>query len=380
MFCKYCGNVIDGDSVFCKTCGKNITAEIQAQEPVTYNTVEQESVVVETPCVEEVKQDDSEPQVEYNESSKAPTKKRKFNLAALLLPLSMLVAGITKIIIANIPQHIVYIFSLDAFNNDESLYWIVNYVFEGFSELFALGIIVLCALSCKGLTKRLVFVASAYAGSIAYMFVSEHYYWRSLLWGIIDYSVAEVFGYIIYILSIIMSFALSVIIAMLLFKKLSGYEPKPLAEGKKGINIKKLILPCGLIMVAQVLYRISFSIEGFIYDFELISEVEDLINIVWPFVTYASITALLLVPIFIAKDKFKALTCLASAAFGYWIALWTPFVIVGEILTKDSTNDIYYDTVWALIRVGWSILVVVCGLGFYILLNRKEMEKVNKKK
>ena len=129
-------------------------------------------------------------------------KKAKNNkvLPLIMLTISMILAGIVKLIICNIPEHIYLIFSMEAFNNDSNLYSIFLTVCFFIGRLAGLLIIVLAALSCKGLTKKLLFIASACAGNIAYMFVPGQYNLQKIIdfgipeWG---YSVANLISIII---------------------------------------------------------------------------------------------------------------------------------------------------------------------------------------
>ncbi len=306
----------------------------------------------------------------------ATKNKNKNTLPMLLLPIAMLVAGITKIIISHIPDHIYYVFG--------DIY--TTFTFNAFTmvgELAALIIIVLAALSCKGLTKKLIFLASAYTGTIAYMFVSYRYGWQRLLCSIIDYDVAEVLSYIIYISSVIIAFAISVVIAMLMFKKLSGYEPKPFAEGEKQrLDIKKLLVPGGLIMLAAVLNSVLLIVY---YEFsESNYNINGaLIEILWFYGMYLLGFGILALSVFFVKDKFKMLTCLASAALGYGVVSWFIFGVLYEALISIISlfvvmQDGYYDVVWNVVKLIYAITVAVFGIGFYILLNRKDMVSIYK--
>ena len=311
----------------------------------------------------------------------ATKNKSKNTLPMILLPIAMLVAGITKIIISNIPEHVNYVLGIEDFY---VLYSDVIYVAEFVGELAALIIIVLAALPCKGLTKKLIFVASAYTGTIAYMLVCDRYYWESLLWRIMDYEVAEVLSYIIYISSVLTAFAISVVIAMLMFKKLSGYEPKALAEGEKQrFDIKKLLLPSGLIVLASLLNGISLILY---YEFpqnyyNYIGR--RLIDIIWFYATYLLGFGVLALSVFFVKDKFKVLTCLASAALGYGVVSWFIFgvlygalraIISSIVAMPEGASDI----VWNIVEMIYVITVAVFGVGFYILLNRKDMVSIYK--
>lgn len=313
-------------------------------------------------------------------------KKAKNNkvLPLIMLPISMILAGIVKLIICNIPEHIYLIFSMEAFNNDSNLYSIFLTVCFFIGRLAGLLIIVLAALSCKGLTKKLLFIASACAGNIAYMFVPGQYNLQKIIdfgipeWG---YSVANIVSIIINSLAVVGCFILSVVIGTLLFKNLSSYEPAPLEEGKKAFSIKKMLLPCGLIIGVLIIEIISFTILPFIATNISDYAVETVVNIGWNLATTFVQVAVLLGSVFIIKDKYRTLTCLGAACIGYFVAD-CGFLNVIRIIIESIVGKAAAGTVGTVVSSVFSLIVfagtIVFGIASYIILNRKEMKKINK--
>ncbi len=308
--------------------------------------------------------------------------KNKNILPYILLPVSMLVSGLIKVTIEFIPNLI---------NIIEGNFMIADNTFFGgicavVATIATIVIIVLCSLCCKGLTKKLQFIASACAGSLVYIFTNDIKVFVFLALEEIDYDVAVIVAYIVNVLVVCICFALAVVVAELFFKKLSSYEEAPAMEGKKSFDIKKMILPIVLIVAAAIL---QFGLAIF-YDFSIHFNMNDgsfigyIINIVWNFGVNLLLVGILFGSMFILKDKYKTLTCVASACAGYTFTLWgIPSIIVNafwrelDIITSSIT--IKNTNYWWYIPLGIvSIASAIFGVVFYILLNRKEMKKIDK--
>lgn len=308
--------------------------------------------------------------------------KNKNILPYILLPISMLVAGLIKVTIAFIPDLISFI----AGYKDHNVYFLVEDICDVVGIVATIVVIALCSLCCKGLTKKIQFIASAFTGSLAYMLAAKNNFIYNLMYCIFGYGdddVAVIVSYIVGALSVSVCFVLAVVIAELFFKKLSSYEEAPVTEGKKKINIKKMLVPFGFIIGAAVLqfglailndYVIYPTVQGY-YEKEVVAYI-------WEFGVNLLLAGVLIGSIFILKDKYRALTCVASASAGYVITLWSvPSLIISiaefSLYSLGSAPTILF-VIGRSLFVVTTIASVIFGVVFYILLNRKEMKKIDK--
>lgn len=311
-------------------------------------------------------------------------KKAKNNkaLPLIMLPVSMFLAGIVKLVICNIPEHIQLTFGMEAFGEDYDLYYFLVYTFLFIGKVTGLAIIIASSLFCKGLNKKLLFVASACAGTIAYIFIPGRYYLQNIIyyafpdWG---YSVADIIAIVLNSLIIIGCFILSIVIGTLLFKSLSGYEAAPIEEGKKAFNLKKMLLPCGFIIGVVVIEKIASSILGAMMPNISNEGTDSLVSVMWWIAIPLIQVAFLLGSLFFTKDKYKTLTCLGAASIGYHIANCGLTSVIAEIISTsisktgaETAGTAVYEVLGVMTYAG----TVIFGIVAYILLNRKEMKKI----
>lgn len=307
------------------------------------------------------------------------TKKKKSNnkvLPLILLPISMLVSGLIKVTIGFIPDLI----SIIAGYKDYRMFYLGENICQFIGELATIIIVVLCSLCCKGIIKRLYFIGSAFVGSLAYILVAKYnliYHLMYCIFGSGDDDVAVIVAYIVNALSVSICFVLAVVIAELFFKKLSNYEEASATEGKMKINIKNMLVPFAFIIGAMVLHKGSdifseYVVLPAIYDYN----VRGVVGCIWDFGIILLLAGVLVGSIFILKDKYRALTCVAAACMGYNLTLWGLFESIDYALNAFlGLPDIVSTITYYVFYITAALISVVLGIVFYILLNRKEMDK-----
>ena len=303
------------------------------------------------------------------------TKKKgnKKILPYILLPLSMFIAGVIKVTISVIPDLV----TLIGYGTLKSYTDVWDSVCDTVSVIVFVVVIVLASLCCKGLTKKLHFIASACAGSLVYIFTNNI---KNIVYNVfneIDYDLAVILPYVFSALIVPVCFILAVLVAELFFKKLSSYEEAPEIEGKKSFDIKKMIIPAVLIMGVAVLQQGCIIFNDFVID-RAIEEYwkMTIVDGVWNFGVNLLLIGILVGSVFIVKDKYKALTCLASACVGYSFVLRDIYAIAYSILYDMGFSFGILDLVWYGLAIIVAIIGAIIGIAFYILLNRKEMKKI----
>lgn len=314
-----------------------------------------------------------------NKASKAPF---------ILLPISMLIAGVVKAVINLVGNLLVSILY------SEVLREIPGFSYDWYNVLFvsifvladiaSIIVILLFGLFNKGFTKKLQFISSAFAGCITYMFVFNTF-WLIDLFDELKYQlpydmrdfmevVSVIVPIVITILSYVLCFVISVVIAEFIFKALTAYTEAPKVEGEKSFKLKKMIVPTFLISGTAAIYPVFYLISDKIYEnvsFEPITS--SLFSSAWYFAGRLLGLGILLGSIFILKDKYRVLTCLAAASTGVLLFPESirstlgsiPVAIIGEM------GNLY----WCITYILWSAAVALVGIIFYILLNRKEMKR-----
>lgn len=321
-----------------------------------------------------------------NKKIKDPNKKSK--APYIMLPISMLIAGVVKAVIGLVGVLVVTILY------DEVLCEIPGFSDSWFNVLFnsisvladiaSIIVILLFGLFNKGFTKKLQFISSAFAGCITYMFVFNHY-WLMDLFDELKYQlpydmrdfmevVSVIVPIVITILNYVVCFVISVVIAEFIFKALTAYTEAPKVEGEKSFKLKKMIVPAFLISGTTAIYPVFYLISDKIYEnvsFEPITS--SLFSSAWYFAGRLLGLGILLGSIFILKDKYRALTCLAAASTGVLLFPESIRSTLSSIPVAISggMGDFY----WLLTYILWSIAVAFVGIIFYILLNRKEMKR-----
>ena len=322
-----------------------------------------------------------------NKKIKDPNKKSR--APYIMLPISMLIAGVVKTVINLVGILLVSILysevlqEIPGFSYDWS-----NVLFNSIyvlADIASIIVILLFGLFNKGFTKKLQFVSSAFAGCITYMFVFNTFWLTDLLdelkyqlpYDMRDFMevVSVILPIVITILNYVVCFVISVVIAEFIFKALTAYTEAPKVEGEKSFKLKKMIVPTFLISGTAAIYPVFYLILDKIYEnvsFEPITS--SLFSSAWYFAGRLLGLGILLGSIFILKDKYRALTCLAAASTGVLLFPQSISSTLGNIpiaISGGMVGDFY----WLLTYILWSIAVAFVGIIFYILLNRKEMKR-----
>ncbi len=306
----------------------------------------------------------------------------------IMLPISMLIAGVVKAVIGLVGVLVVTILygevlcEIPGFSDS----WF-NVLYNSsllFADIASVIVILLFGLFNKGFTKKLQFISSAFAGCITYMFVFNPY-WLMDLFDELKYQLPydmydfmEIASFIvplvIVIVNIVICFVISVVIAEFIFKALTAYTEAPKVEGEKSFKFKKMIVPAFLISGTAAIYPVFYLISEKIYENVSFAPIaSSLFSSAWYFAGRLLGLGILLGSIFILKDKYRALTCLAAASTGVLLFPESIRSTLGNfpVAISGGMGEFY----WLLTYILWSIAVAFVGIIFYILLNRKEMKR-----
>ncbi len=404
MFCKYCGNVIDGDSVFCKVCGKNVTSEPQIQEPVIHNPIAQEPVEVK-PYVEEAVQYNPEPvqqvaynsepspQVEYKSPTEVPSKKRKsknkvlpFIMLPIAVTISVLVSSGISFLWTMLQAYIYGLTDIYSSENPMIFMYIFSFVSNVINILPPLIIMVLFSLCCKGINKKVRFISSYYAAGVAGIVVSVV---NAIIICIINSTVGfyNIDSYNTYTMvsgacSLLFNIIVLPMVALLWFAASEKYIVK------KEIKTRpvKLILPCvflgvyGLFCLAM--YFINQSTYSLLYEmfgeYNMFGDYGLPISGIFSGVITTGVCLICLFLLALAcKGGYRKLAFVGSVYFVSRITSAIPSLVtipfaIHRGITTSALGSIIGACVQHLLIIGLSILI-------YLLLNRYQVEKIKKK-
>ncbi len=418
MFCRYCGNNIVGDSIFCEVCGKRLreTPKTQPpirqepvyqapiiQQPVYTAPVRQEPIIKEEPKYDSnnllhyydnsnVKPTDTKPSptIEYKgpaEATVKPRKKKNLNfLPYLILPFAI----ITGMVVADIFQTLaIDIYSSIVEEITGEPYWYKNVTSAIWGVVVSITynltyIISLVAASfcCKGIYKKSQFVGSVYAGQITsiistffavivgyvILYTTGFYEWESYM----------AFSNISSIGSAIISLLILPGVSLLMFTWSQKYTVKK-EEKAQPVHI---ILPAVFIGV-YFLISVCLSVFAFaplrdflftLFDGEYANIfAEYLISLI---VTGTSYLILILLSI-ACKGGYRKVAFIGSIFFSNAVFGFVPSVaaLIGTLI-----NDSYYSTAYTIGQFVQIILAIPVAVFIYILLNKYAVVKVEKKK
>ncbi len=418
MFCRYCGNNIEGDSVFCEVCGKRLREEPVAQVPVVDKTTQLDTnsplyyynnAVADTKPLEQTMEREyhaskyermsgfsgslpNEPhepsqKIEYkrapDEPLKPKKKKGKGKLPYVLLPIGVVIAGVIAILTGSLTE----LFVWQVLDLDFYLAFVAESVLRTTTYLI---ILILFSLCCKGLNKKLRFVLSGYAG------IMGHFLVRILLI-IVGYIVLYAVGYHDYTgyeifytanqISEYLGIFPSAILSLIWFIASEKYEVNRQLKSKTS----KKTVPAILLGVYMF---IAFLING-VLNVVIARGLTDLFGewgsnfawrLAWLIVNAISI-GLLFVFAIPCRGSYKKLTFVGSALFS--IALFEPVMMLMDAIVYGGLYDVFFEEITSFgiienllgssIYIPQYLLAIPVAIIFYILLNRYTVEKIKKR-
>ncbi len=416
MFCRYCGNDIAGDSVFCEVCGKRLKDEQVNQapvmkEPIQYDTnsplyyynAQADTKPLEHGINREYHATKYEkmsgfsgslppidstpaPKIEYKRAPDEPIKPKKEKRGVvpyILLPVAVVIAGVMALLVGGLSETVIY----GTLNLDIYISFIVEFGLRTITYFLVMSLFSLC---CKGINKKVRFILSGYAGLMGHFLVR-------ILLVIIGYIILYAVGYhdydsfeIFYTANVISQYIgilPCAVISLLWFVASEKYQINRLIKSKNS----KLVVPA--VLMAIYMFA-AFLINGALNVIfargltDLFGEWGD--NFAWRvawLIVYAISYGLLFVCALASKGSYKKLTFVGSALFS--IALFEPFVMIMEgilygwlyndIFTGLLNNKILDNLLCISLYVPQYLLAIPVAIVIYILLNRYEVEKTNKK-
>lgn len=413
MFCRYCGNDIAGDSVFCEVCGKRLKDEQvnQApvmQEPTQYDTnspLYYYNAQADTkPLDQGIKREyhaskyekmsgfsgslppidsTSAPKIEYKRAPDEPIKPKKKKrgiVPYILLPVCYLVSSIFSIICMLIGTNIYDLITRGDDFRGGLVYWSIYYLISNISNVLPyIIVIILFSLCCKGIYKKAMFVGSTYVGQIG---------------GIISTILSVISGYVVLyttgfhnwesqstfttataVCSII-SLVICPMVAFLFFLWSQKYTVKK----EEKTRPVKLILPCvflafygvlalGFLLLANLAIQPALCDLFGDYSFNFASNVAYLIT------TSVSYICLFILAI-ACKGGYRKVAFIGSFFFSRSILCFLPNLVqvIGTMIDES-----WYTGANIVGQVIQYLIAIPVAIVIYILLNRYEVEKINKK-
>lgn len=417
MFCRYCGNDIAGDSVFCEVCGKKLKDEQvnQApvmQEPTQYDTnspLYYYNAQADTkPLDQGIKREyhaskyekmsgfsgslppidsTSAPKIEYKRAPDEPIKPKKEKgngkLPYVLLPVgvvtSILVGVGISLLGSNITTGLINNYMMQS-ENPLLISYLSTFLSNASGILPTLIILVLFSFCCKGFNQKSRFIGSYYASTVGGIL-------STILTVIIGYIILYSLGFYnsesmsIYSIVTFVCSGLSIIViypllALMWFSLSEKYTVK---KGEK-VKLSKIILPCVFLGIYGLMCLAIKYINTLIYEnlYGLFGEYSHTFafNVSSLITTSISLICLFLLAL-ACKGGYRKLAFVGSFYFSKTIlgavssAVAVPFAISGRLSIIGVGNVIGDCLQYALI-IGLSIII-------YILLNRYTVEKINKK-
>ncbi len=417
MFCRYCGNDIAGDSVFCEVCGKRLKEETVApapvfEEPVQYDT-NSPLYYYNNPTAQtnpstsreyhaskyermsgfsgSLPNEPHEPsqKIEYkrapDEPIKPKKKKGKGKLPYILLPVagivSSIISTIFQLIGVNVYSAIVHECFIDSDFSYSFLYWSIYSLVSGLTGVIPYVIaIVLFSLCCKGIYKKAMFVGSIYTGQIGGILAS-------FFSVIVGYIILFTKGFYTYesqsIYTAVISFSniISLIICTLVALLFFLWSQKYTVRKEEKTRPVKLVVPCillavygvlslGLEMLANLVLQPAFDeLFNGDYTYNFASNVAHLIT------TSISLVCLFLMAL-ACKGGYRKVAFIGSFKFAIPIcAFFMNFItVIGTLINDDwYTGAVYVG------QVIQYICAIPVAIIIYILLNRYTVEKIKKR-
>lgn len=418
MFCKYCGKVIDDDSVFCDGCGKNLkekgaktvyvpttvkdnsyktapeaSPKTQYTQPVKPNPVPQQSNdYTQAPRVEEKPQHFQQPVIvnptpaQKAEIPDTPLKDKKSIVPYILLPIAVIIAVLVNTAMPLLTSLINnYLINNDFLGTDNFLTGIAFSNFSSFASgiLPTLFVLVLFSLCCKGFNKKVRFISSFYAAGVGRIISTI----ISVIAGyIILYAVgfhdresSNIYSGVVAVCELLTMLILLPLLASLWF----AFSEKYTVNKEEKSQPVKIILPCIFIAV----YVLINVILTFIVNLtwlkltELFGEYSNVFaSDVLILITNSVSLILLFLFALACEGGYRKLAFVGSIYFAQ--AIFVPvsslFMLIFSIIS-DGESSMY--TLGNYIGIGvQTVLVITLSIVLYILMNRNVIEKIEKEK
>lgn len=417
MFCKYCGKVIDDDSVFCDGCGKNLketgaktvyvpttvkdnsyktapeaSPKPQYTQPVKPNPVPQQSNdYTGAPRVEKKTQDFQKPaMVNPTPTQKAeipdtPLKQKKSIVPYILLPIAVLFAAFVNVgatlLMGWVKSELINngVFVIENPLASSSLSNLVS-VISGI--LPTLIVLVLFSLCCKGLNRKFRFISSFYAAGVGNII-------STIISVIIGYIILYAVGFYesesmsIYSTVVLVCEFLDVLIILPLLALLwfAMSEKYNVIKEEKSQPVK-IILPCIFI----VIYGLMTCVFDYIQEgmhvslYELFGEYSSSFAFrVSSLITTSAALIVLFLFALACKGGYRKLTFVGSIYFAR--TLFSPltyvFQFIFSIISKEEPITMFQigNTIGGCLK---GILVIALSIVLYIMMNRYSVEKIKK--
>ncbi len=418
MFCKYCGKIIDDDSVFCDGCGKNLkekgtktvyvqttvkdssyktapeaSPKTQYSQPVKPNPVPQQSNdYTQAPRVEKKTQDFQQPtMVNPTPTQKAeipdtPLKEKKSIVPYILLPIAVIIASLVNTAMPLLTGLIVNPINVFLMNEvgvgPLTPTCLSSFLTTASGILPTLIVLVLFSLCCKGFNKKFRFISSFYAagvGSIILTIISV------IIGYIILYAVGfyemesmSIYSTIVLVCELFAVFILLPLLALLWFAMSEKYT---VIKEEKSQPVK-IVLPCIFIVIYGLMTCVfDYIQEGMhISLYELFGEFSSSFAFrVSSLITTSAALIILFLFALACKGGYRKLTFIGSIYFARTVFSPLPnvFQFIFSIISEEDPITMFQigNTIGGCLK---GILVIALSIVLYIMMNRYSVEKIKK--
>lgn len=371
MFCKYCGKVIDDDSVFCDGCGRQLKEEFA------------ENAYIPEPSYDSGFDDNTESLWEKETVFQSPEQELTLNGEKTITPDSPLIDKKSKAPYILLPIAVIIgavaSLSIDllAFSTRWYTSEFITELTNGIGILLNTGVylivLVLFSLCCKGANKRIRFIISGYVGMMGYII-------SSMLIIIVE-SVFVILGrgfwsnlflssgimYATYFIAVIPS----ALISLMWFASSEKNQVNRKEKSKTNSVVAPSILLAVFLVVMLIIYMFQNELVGGFLGRDIITDYSDkywlvkqISNVIFKIF---SLGVLLLFSLS-CKGGDKKLIFVGS-------------VYMAEAIISGIVEGIFY--IWSGGLPGVGRLIIVCliipaTIGIYVLYNRYSVEKIKK--
>lgn len=371
MFCKYCGKVIDDDSVFCDGCGRQLTEEFA------------ENAYIPEPSYDSGFDDNTESLWEKETVFQSPEQEFTLNGEKTITPDSPLIDKKSKAPYILLPIAVI-IGAVASLSIDLLAFFTRWYTSEFITELtngigillntgVHLIVLVLFSLCCKGANKRIRFIISGYVGMMGYIIssmliiivksvfvISGRAFWSNLF-------LSSGIMYATYFIAVIPS----ALISLMWFASSEKYQINR-NEKSKTISV---VAPSILLVIFLVVTFITYWLkDNLLFKFlagDVLVEYNDKYSLA------KDVSNLIFSVISLGVLLLFSLACKG----GYKKLIFVGSVFMADDIISGIVEGIFY--IWSGGLPGVGRLIIVCliipaTIGIYVLYNRYAVEKTNK--
>ncbi|MBQ8184018.1 MAG: hypothetical protein IJ025_09005 [Clostridia bacterium] len=318
---------------------------------------------------------------EAQPANETNNQKKKSVLPYILLPVAMFVAQLINSGIVAVSMILGPILQTELGITPQASS-LINSIGSIIGGVLYIAVIIAFSLCCKTLVKKVLFVTSTYVGAVSSVFSSclmLVLFSIFFIIGEMPYTTQTLVISLVTSLNGILSSILAIAFAVIFFIAIDKYKEKRVEGEAPAFSFKKFLVPSILIVIVGVISLITNTVNELVPA--TILESTGGFGNVWGSFVVTNATSLVGLIIFwgaliglsfIIKDKYKRLTFICSTVSGRGIV--DIITTIGSMLA--SLLPVASGGVNFIFRIIFFAISAAAGILIYILLNKKEYEKV----